>query len=594
MDSYIIRVQPRDELPFIIDKIINTQAKRVYLLISEQSSIAQHVINLRLLKREADSLDKEIVVVSKSPRVQSLALKASLQVHQETEELKRGADSGAYQETATPKLQDIVKPPQGDRVNVPISINKNNKKKKLEKIGNGKEEARFAAASARQAKKEEAIKVQPKIKQHVYEPEETGQKPAYSKRFIENFWKKKDTSSPESARKIPKVNIFGFLKHIKLSKFLIISLFAASIFVFGVTFYSILPSAKIEISTFVEDVGLQLRIKADANIAGANEENFVIPAQVFEKTVRQSKTVITSGEMEINERARGTIKVFNSFSSAPQTLVATTRFISQDGKLFRIEETVVVPGAKVEGGKIIPSSTEVEVIASEPGDEFNIGPSTFSIPGFKGTAKYLAFYGESNSSMSGGRIAKVKVVSKSDYEGAENQLRDELQKAAAEELKLSLQEGFVVPQGADSVSDIAISSTKLIGEEADEFEMTGSISLKAFVIRTQDVMKLLAGDFEERFEGKRLLLEGQEIDYRIVGTNFSDGVLDLQVTYSAQAAANISEKDIKEGVIGKEEKEVRSFLASYPGVSQAKVTFWPFWVHNIPLDPTKTEIIIKP
>lgn len=112
MDSYIIQVQPQDELTVIVDKLINTEAQRVYLLITEQSRIAQNVLNLRLLKREADSLGKEVVVVSASARVQALALKASLQVHQETDELKRNIEREAIGDSflGAPMLSDIVAP----------------------------------------------------------------------------------------------------------------------------------------------------------------------------------------------------------------------------------------------------------------------------------------------------------------------------------------------------------------------------------------------------------------------------------------------------------------------------------------------------
>lgn len=597
MDSYIIKIQARDELPFIIDKIINTRAKRVYLLIPEESSVAQHVINLRLLKREADSLGKDVIVVSNSRRVQSLALKASLQVHQETEELKRGAERESYIEGASSKMRDIISPlqenfsaeraPEHKKGKEEVKKLKKEKKKPAESL-----EKRDIQAGG---KKAEAGPPQIKIKTRFYEPEEGGRfKSKYPGSFIENFWNRRRKPKPQSVSAKPKPNIFSYFAKMKVSKYLILFFVAASFVASGLTFYSILPGAKIEITAFVEDVGLQIRIRADANIADVLEEKFVIPAQIFERTITKSKTVVTSGEQEINKRARGIIKVYNAFSSAPQTLVAATRFISEDGKLFRIEETIVVPGSEVEGGKIIPSYIEAEVVAAEPGSEFNIGPSSFSIPGFKGTAKYLAFYGKSENSMSGGRTGTARIVSKSDYEGAENQLKDELREAATKELKLSLQEGFVVPSGADSISDVALSSTKNVGEEAGEFKITGSLSLKAFVVRKADVINLLSRDFESRFDGKRLLLEGQEIDYRIQGIDFNRAILDLQASYSARASAKVSEEAIRNGVLGGEEREARSFLASYPGISEAKLTFWPFWVHNIPLDPSKTEIIIKP
>jgi hypothetical protein len=110
MDSYIIQLHPQDELTVVIDKIIHTQAGRIYLLIPDTSRIAQHALNFRLLKREADILGKEIVVVSASPRVQTLALKASLKAHQETHAFQEGARTSQDIFAQSPKLEDIVEP----------------------------------------------------------------------------------------------------------------------------------------------------------------------------------------------------------------------------------------------------------------------------------------------------------------------------------------------------------------------------------------------------------------------------------------------------------------------------------------------------
>ena len=90
---------------------------------------------------------------------------------------------------------------------------------------------------------------------------------------------------------------------------------------------------------------------------------------------------------------------------------------------------------EIEEGEIVPSSIDVEVVADEPGKEYNIGPTTFSIPGFKGSPKYEGFYGKSTKPMTGGLIHQGKVVSEEDVARAETELKEALLEEAQEELK---------------------------------------------------------------------------------------------------------------------------------------------------------------
>lgn len=101
-------------------------------------------------------------------------------------------------------------------------------------------------------------------------------------------------------------------------------------------------------------------------------------------------------------KASGTITAFNEYGSESQLLIASTRFLSSNGKIFRTTKDIYIPGANIIDDEIIPSSIDVEVMADYWGSEYNIGPSDFTIPGFKGTVKYVSLYGKSDTAMSGG------------------------------------------------------------------------------------------------------------------------------------------------------------------------------------------------
>jgi len=419
-----------------------------------------------------------------------------------------------------------------------------------------------------------------------------------SRNNIANFWNKRGESDkkillPKILSKTaalirsrsrllspPKLNIHLNFDKASLLRTLLFSLIGISAVVAAVTFYSILPSAKVFITPVTEDVTLEMDISDS------------IDTQVFEKAVEDSKTAVASGEREVRDKATGIIKVYNSYSSSPQTLVKTTRFISESGILFRTTETVVVPGAAVEEGEIIPSFADVGVIASEAGSEYNIGPSTFSIPGFKGTPKYLAFYGKSESSFTGGKIGVDSVVTQDDYDNLKKNLTAELEMKTADALSLLLPEGFVIPDGASYIGKAEIVSSKNVASSAEEFTMTGSISIKAIAIKEADVINSMRSEFESEFPDKKILTNGEKVTYTVSNVNFEKGTLKLKASMIQKAIPDINIEEIKENLVGKREDVVRSFLASNPDIKEAKITFWPFWVNKIPEDLSRVEVTI--
>jgi len=119
-----------------------------------------------------------------------------------------------------------------------------------------------------------------------------------------------------------------------------------------------------------------------------------------------------TGESKVEKKASGTIIVYNNYSSAPQRLIKNTRFETPTGLVYRIDKSIIVPGTRVESGKIIPGSVETTVFADLPGPNYNIGLNDFTVPGFKGTPRYEGFYARSKTTMAGGFIGNVPTAPK--------------------------------------------------------------------------------------------------------------------------------------------------------------------------------------
>ncbi len=103
----------------------------------------------------------------------------------------------------------------------------------------------------------------------------------------------------------------------------------------------------------------------------------------------------------IQTKAKGSVTIYNNYSSSSQTLVAGTRISTEDGLIYRTSNTVSVPGKKS-----TPGAVSVTVVAEKAGDNYNLSISDFknnlNFPGFKGTAKFTGFYAKLKTSIVGG------------------------------------------------------------------------------------------------------------------------------------------------------------------------------------------------
>lgn len=325
-----------------------------------------------------------------------------------------------------------------------------------------------------------------------------------------------------------------------------------------------------------------------------NVPNF-IQGEIIEINKTVSRNFAATGKKIKSEKARGAIRVYNNYSAASQPLLAKTRFVSDDGKLFRSLEMVVVPGGSYEGGKLAAGFIDIEVIADQAGPDYNIDASTFSIPGFVGTPKYTSFYAKSFKLMSGGEQKEVPYITQKDFDDA----KDALIKIAPSEIETALRdlissENYILLDGASSVKvDEFIASAKA-GEELDNFSVEVKSKSKAIAFKEKQLM-----DFSKRYILQKLLPEEKLIESSIK-TEYSKEIvrlekneLVLKLAISAEYHAAPNEADIKEMVRNKNIKEVQNLLKGISQLERARVEFWPFWVNLAPNDQDRIKIILR-
>ncbi len=377
-----------------------------------------------------------------------------------------------------------------------------------------------------------------------------------------------------------------------LPKRSVIVLGGISVLLLGTIIYVSTGSAKIDITPQKQALETELKVSASDKFSLVDQNLNKIPGQLFSIDKTVSQTFPATGEKDVAQKARGTMKIYNAYGTTPQVLIATTRF-EKDGLIFRTLTTVTVPGTKVANGEITPGTVNVEVIADKAGETYNISSGKFLIPAFNERAdagRYEKIYGETTEAMRGGISGRAKVVTENDYNKAKETLQAQLQKDIDEGLKLQT-------AGLKTIDKLSVKiglpeSSAKIDEAADSFTMSIKGSLKTVGFKQPDLDGLVK-QHVAKTRNLDVIPDKLQLSYKSINFKDAENLLEFTVAVSGTAYAKIDTGKIKQEMAGKDEDEIKSYLRGVAGVESAKVILSPFWVKSIPDKQEKTTININ-
>ena len=379
--------------------------------------------------------------------------------------------------------------------------------------------------------------------------------------------------------------------------------FFASIGVFAFLFFS-----KTWIEIWPETRTLSLKTDIVVGLGTDSSLNFeekTVPGKIFENEESSSKNFSASGKTTKEVKAKGIIRVFNEYSTSPQPLLINTRFVSDKGKLFRSIRREIIPGMHYEKGKLVAGFVDIEVAAAKAGNSYNIGPSTFSIPGFRGTAKYTYFYGKSFSNMKGGFEGEVSQVSDEDIRKSELVLAKELKEKSKNSLKKSISSDYVLPDKAIIQDIVSSSSSVKPGAEAESFNLQIKIKSIGVAIKKAEFNKFIEEFINskilrsEKFQKSSLKIEYLSnaqlpIEENKEGESTSTASISGKVALSIKVRFKTYKKidlfELKKQLTEKSPEEVKKFLQDLPQVKKIEIKSWPFLRKEIPDDRNKIKL----
>ncbi len=330
---------------------------------------------------------------------------------------------------------------------------------------------------------------------------------------------------------------------------------------------------------------------ADKSVTTTTQKAGVItiPAQIFSAQKNTTQLFPASGNANVSIKAQGTVTIYNAYSSSKQDLVAATRFVTPDGKLFRLVNGVTVPGAQVTNGAIVPSSIDAQVVADQPGADYNVGPvDKLTIPGFQGSPKYDAFYGQLKNGTSGGFVGAKAVPTAADIASAKTKVTSLLQASLANNPTTNYP-SIKIPDGATNIIVTKLTANTSTDSNGN-FSVFGEASLQA-VGFNESVLKayLLA---QAQAQEASSTLSSSTLEYSGVKADFTKGTVSFSVTGQGALEPTFDEDAFKASIAGKSINDARQAIAALPGLADGKISAWPMWLWNIPSDPNKIKLTV--
>lgn len=559
----VIYVEIDDEITHVFDRLKRLRVKRIALVIPRRATILQSIVNLKILKKKIDELEKEVIVVTTDLNGLQLAAKAGIP-----------AVEKLFEKEPLDAPPPVAKTPYGER---PMRVSR--EKVSLSEVIRQEKPSLFSSLIGR----------------------------------IKERWKKKKTSAQETR-----------LVFIAPNKQALFTLILVSVLLLLAIAYIALPGATVYItpkSTILDPSFNITFLDFDKNrdLIENNSSNTIIVATYIVEPPPFTKkfTHFATGKIFKGENARGTIIVTN-LSNNPWDLAARTRFQMENGIVFRIAQPVRVPPSRGN----IPGTLEVNVSADEfdangqtVGERGNIPPLKFFLPGLKNSENRKKLYGESRNPMTGGITKTVKTVSQEDIAAAKELAKREIAKAATTDLQQFLEQqnlvkktnfSLLTDRHAIKIGEPKIDvPTNLSGKEVDQFEVTASYELRGAAFDRQALINELKKRLLARADPDKKIMKiaDDDISYKFLDEDEAAGKLRLTATLRAIQAYELDPekenghrfiKKITDHILGSRVKDALEYLQQQTDeIARVEITTWPIWAPTIPNIADNVKFVIR-
>lgn len=320
----------------------------------------------------------------------------------------------------------------------------------------------------------------------------------------------------------------------------------------------------------------------------ATPDSGELPFKIVSAEQVALKSVPAESTVNANDAAEGSITVYNT-GSTPQRFVKNTRFESPTGLIFRARDAVNVPA----GSPSAPGTVVISVYAETGGEQYNIAPTDFTLPGLKGTPEAALVYGKSTSAFAGGFLGNRPSVSEATASRERAALQTALSSEILAALRAELPAGYVLVPGTESIVYAPMpDAPDGSGGVAVRHKATASAAAFPEEAFSRAVAQQVIG---QPYAGQPVKLAGVDQlratpEKAVVGTE----PFTFALSGSATVIWEVDPEKVAGSIAGKTKKSAIDVISSLPELEVGTtITLRPFWSSTLPSDPSEIEVVVQ-
>ena len=539
MKKDVIYIDVEDDITTIVGKIKSSKEKIVALVPPARYGVFQSAVNMRLLKRTADTAKKHLVIISNSSALAALAASANIPVAKNLQ--------------TKPEIAEIpvLKVDDNDVID-----------------GNDLPVGDIASATKSKSASDRAVD------DVIATSATTSTSGADAKKPVRG--KKSDSKVPNFSTFRKRLFIFGGLG-VLLVGFLVWAIWFA-------------PKATVIITAkntpVTVDSNVQLAVGGVTDFKTSTIKS-IRQEQAADVSVEFSAT----GKKKVGEKAKGTVRIKTDATTILMTgltVPAGTQIQSSGGSIYLTGADVVFP----QGSPSALAGIVVAVTAANVGEEYNGATGSASTSANGVTS--VAFV----TSPSGGSSREVTVVSEDDLAKATAALGEKKVSDLRSKLESSFSESnVVIKETFQEKRGDPVPSVKINEEATGPVTLKSTVTASMMAVERSEIQKFLKTGIQSEIEGmksQKIYSDGSS------DVKFSQFVNDaerpkIRLTANGKIGPVINEDEVKEQSLGKNYGEIQLALEAIDGVEDVDIKFWPFWVRTVPnnVDRVTVEFKIK-
>ncbi|MGH7142308.1 MAG: hypothetical protein ACREF5_02455 [Candidatus Saccharimonadales bacterium] len=556
-DKDVLYIDVDDDITTIIDKVRSSEGRVVALVLPKRATVLQSIVNMKLLKRSAESAKKHAVLVTTEPSIMPLAATVGLHVAA-TPQSKPGV----------PIVANSALPVTDSNAEEAVTLDDEESKEITSDNAGNRPVGDLSSGSGNIPPAPEGI--------------ETLTLPEEETAAEETDKSKKEKLSKDKKLKVPSFN--------KFRKWLVLAIIIILLIIGLILALTILPRAAIAITTKTSNVNVSLTATLNPSAQSVNTNTMTVPAQTEQQQQTTSQQVTTTGQQNNGTAATGsvTMSAGSCTGSQPDDVPAGTGLSASGLTYITQSDTTFTPVVDHGGHCTWQSTGSTNITAQSPGTNYNTsGSSTnFTVADNPGVT--------ATGSASGGTDNIIQVVAQSDIDNAKQKLASQNTNSIKSTLEQQLKNaGFYPLTVTFSAGTPNITTSSNVGDHASTVTVTQAVTYTMYGARRSNLDTLISSNVDSQISttNQEILDDGLSgADIGIVSSATGNEQVSIETTAVIGPDINITK--IKKQVEGKKIGSIQSLINQIPGVTNVNVHLSPFWVSSVPTNPSKVTITL--